>query len=117
MMTYRWEWLSDLAIIPAFEIFLIGLMIGGVVIGFILRADRRKEIKVSNLQLIEALCNVVEQLVVVVKRLAGKLEQINALDEADREAVADAMELYAVTIGADETPDEYSQEDMKWNQE
>ena len=110
-MYYEWEWLSDLAIIPAFEIFLIGIMIGGVVIGFILRADRRKEIRLTNLQLSEALCGIVEQLVAVVKRLAGKLDQINALDEADRQAVNGALERYAATIGADEIPDDYNQED------
>lgn len=27
-MYYQWEWLSDLAIIPAWECFLIGILIG-----------------------------------------------------------------------------------------
>lgn len=65
----------------------------------------------SNLQLIEALCALVEQLVVIVKRLAVKLVQVNALDEADRQAVGEAVERYAATIGANEAPDDYSQED------
>ncbi len=27
-MTYSWEWLSDLALIPAWEIFLAGIIVG-----------------------------------------------------------------------------------------
>ena len=65
----------------------------------------------SNLQLIEALCTLVGQLVVIVKRLAEKLEQVNALDEADRQAVDGAVKRYAATIGANEVPDDYLQED------
>lgn len=30
-MYYQWEWLSDLAIIPAWECFLIGILIGMLV--------------------------------------------------------------------------------------
>lgn len=67
----------------------------------------------SNLQLIEALCALVEQLVVIVKRLAVKLEQVNALDDANREAVNAALTKYAATIGADEAPDDYDQEEER----
>ena len=28
MMTYQWEWLSDLAIIPAWECFIVGVLVG-----------------------------------------------------------------------------------------
>jgi len=31
MMTYPWEWLSDLAIIPAFELFLAGMLVGAAI--------------------------------------------------------------------------------------
>lgn len=31
-MTYEWEWLSDLAIIPAWECFLVGVLIGMVIV-------------------------------------------------------------------------------------
>lgn len=41
MYTYKWEWLSDLAIIPAWELFLSGLIIG-LSIGLILYARRNK---------------------------------------------------------------------------
>lgn len=30
-MTYQWEWLSDLAIIPAWECFLVGVLVGMIV--------------------------------------------------------------------------------------
>lgn len=103
---YEWEWLSDLAIIPAFEIFAIGFILGCLTIGLILRWDRKEEIKSSNLQLIETLCVVVEQLIVIVRQLSEKLEQINALDEADRKAVNDAIGKYEKTLGSVEIDDE-----------
>lgn len=31
MLTYPWEWLSDLAIIPAFELFLAGVLVGAAI--------------------------------------------------------------------------------------
>ena len=30
-MTYQWEWLSDLAIIPAWECFIAGVIVGMIV--------------------------------------------------------------------------------------
>ena len=30
-MTYQWEWVSDLAIIPAFELFLAGVLVGAAI--------------------------------------------------------------------------------------
>lgn len=109
--TYEWEWLSDLAIIPAFDIFVSGIILGGFAVLMLWTADKRKERKLTQLQLIEALCASIEQLVSVVKRLARKLEQINALDEADRQAVDSAVEQYAAAIGANEMPDDFTQED------
>lgn len=32
-MYYEWEWLSDLAIIPAFELFLFGFILGLILCG------------------------------------------------------------------------------------
>lgn len=32
-MTYQWEWLSDLAVIPAWECVLIGFVAGTLVVG------------------------------------------------------------------------------------
>lgn len=102
---YNWEWLSDLAIIPAFEIFLIGIMLGGTTMTLILWTERRKDNKVTQLQLIEALCGLVENLVRIVKTLATKLEQVEALDEAERQEVDAALARYTEILGADETPD------------
>ena len=43
-MTYQWEWLSDLAIIPAWECFLVGFLVGMVVTLTVIAIteDRRK---------------------------------------------------------------------------
>lgn len=59
----------------------------------------------SNLQLIEALCGLVEDFSRIVRRLTAKLEQINALDEAERQEVQAALERCSKTIGANELPD------------
>lgn len=59
----------------------------------------------SNLQLIEALCGTVEALASIVKRLAGKLAQLHALDEEERKAISAALEGYTKAIGANEAPD------------
>ena len=103
---YEWEWLSDLAIIPAFDIFLIGGILGCLTTGLILRWDRREEIKSSNLQLIDALCGLVENLVRIVNALATKLEQVKALDAAERQEVYDALARCNEIIGSDEAPDQ-----------
>ena len=59
----------------------------------------------SNLQLIEALCGLVEDYSRIVRRLAAKLEQINALDEAEKTEINATLERYSKTIGANEIPD------------
>lgn len=59
----------------------------------------------TQLQLIEGLSAACEALLDVVKRLAGKLAQLEALDAADREALDAARGRYVDTIGADEAPD------------
>lgn len=60
----------------------------------------------TQLQLIEGLSAACEALLDVVKRLAGKLAQVEALDEADREAVDAARQRYVGVIGAEEVPDD-----------
>lgn len=60
----------------------------------------------TQLQLIEGLSAACEALLGVVKRLAGKLAQVEALDEADRAAVDAARQQYVGVIGADEVPDD-----------
>ena len=47
-MYYQYEWLSDLAIIPAFEIFLAGIMLGGLLIGLVWWAEMRKHKREEN---------------------------------------------------------------------
>ena len=39
-MYYQWEWLSDLAIIPAWECFLVGVLVG-MLIALIVKSYRR----------------------------------------------------------------------------
>lgn len=60
----------------------------------------------TNLQLIEALCGLVENLVRIVKALVTKLEQVKALDAAERQEVDDALARYTEILGADEAPDQ-----------
>lgn len=110
---YLHEILSDVRFHLVVAIFCTGAAVAFGITAVAVFFDERQRRKgtMSNLQLIEALCGVVEQLVAVVKQLAGKLEQINALNEADRQAVNDALELYTVTLGADEAPDYYYQEE------
>ena len=59
----------------------------------------------TQLQLIEGLSTACEALLAVVKRLAGKLAQLEALDEADRAALDAARQRYLGVIGADEICD------------
>ena len=59
----------------------------------------------SNLQLIEALCACAEHLLELVLSLAGKLEQVSAMDSENRAAVEAARERVKNIIGANETPD------------
>ena len=40
-MTYSWEWLSDLALIPAWECFLAGVLIGMVLTLAIIAGGRK----------------------------------------------------------------------------
>ena len=45
MPIYQWEWLSDLAIIPAWECFLVGVLVGGAIVGGMWWADNRRNRK------------------------------------------------------------------------
>lgn len=56
----------------------------------------------TQLQLIEGLPAACEALLAVVKRLADKLAQLEALDAADRAALDAARQRYVGVIGADE---------------
>lgn len=56
----------------------------------------------TQLQLIEGLSAACEALLQLVKRLAAKLAQLQALDEADRAALDAARQRYVGVIGAGE---------------
>lgn len=60
----------------------------------------------TQLQLIEGLSAACEALLGVVKRLAGKLAQVEALDGADQAALDAARQRYVGVIGAEEAPDD-----------
>lgn len=42
-MYYRWEWLSDLAIIPAWECFLAGVFVGALIVSLMWLAENRRK--------------------------------------------------------------------------
>lgn len=58
----------------------------------------------SNLQLVEALCSLVESFAQITCAMAKKLEQISAFDEEDRNAVNEVMVRYSEILGTDEVP-------------
>lgn len=58
----------------------------------------------SNLQLVEALCSLVESFAQITCAMAKKLEQISAFDDADRNAVNEVMVRYSEILGTDEVP-------------
>lgn len=59
----------------------------------------------SNLQMIEMLCNLVERQATVIHHLAMELEQARCLSEAEREMVEGTKKEYSKILGADEFPD------------
>jgi hypothetical protein len=59
----------------------------------------------SNLKLIEALCELVEMQAVIIRRLSRALMEANAYTEAQAAMVAKAQKEYTDILGADEAPD------------
>lgn len=59
----------------------------------------------SNLQIIEMLCNLAEQQAGVIHHLAMELEQARNLSEAEQSMVSNARREYANVLGANEFPD------------
>ena len=59
----------------------------------------------SNLQLIEELCHLVEQMSGIILRLSTELEKSRALTDAEQDAVRAVRTQYSVILGADEWPD------------
>lgn len=59
----------------------------------------------SNLQMIEMLCGLVEQQAGVIHHLAMELEQLRGLSEMERDMVENSQREYADILGTDEIPD------------
>ena len=59
----------------------------------------------SNLELIEALYNLVEQQAIVIRRLARALTEANAYTEAQKTMVEQARKEYGRILGAGEAPE------------
>lgn len=59
----------------------------------------------TNLQLIEELCGIVERQIRLIRALSSRLAELDGLSEAEREAVATVEEAYSKAIGSDECPD------------
>lgn len=66
----------------------------------------------SNLEIIEGLCQLAEAAICVIGELAEALEQERALTDAEREAVADVGARYRGIIDAEETPDTKKEESV-----
>ena len=58
----------------------------------------------SNLQLIEELCYIVERQIKLIRKLSSRLAEMDGLSEAEREVIAGVEAAYAKTIGSDEVP-------------
>lgn len=59
----------------------------------------------TNLQMIEALCRLIEEETKLLLKLAARLEEINAVTEAEKEAVEAVRKQYVKFLGHDEAPD------------
>lgn len=59
----------------------------------------------TNLQIIESLCYLVERQAALIRSLATALEEERTLTEAERIAVDTLQSEYTAIIGADEAPD------------
>lgn len=60
----------------------------------------------SNLQMIEMLCNLVEQQSKVISHFAMQLERSRNLTDAERQMVDATKQKYAAIIGDEEVPDD-----------
>lgn len=60
----------------------------------------------SNLQMIEMLCNLVEQQSKVISHFAMQLERSRNLTEAEQQMVDATKQKYAAIIGDEEVPDD-----------
>ena len=62
----------------------------------------------SNLQIIEALCNLVEQQSMLICKLTASLEEVNCLTAEERRTAQELRNKYSAILGADEVPDNLS---------
>lgn len=60
----------------------------------------------SNLELIEKLCEVVELQITIIRTLSSELLQLDALSVENQEMIAESRKRYSKILGADEIPDE-----------
>lgn len=60
----------------------------------------------SNLELIEKLCAVVELQSTIIRTLSSELQQLDALSDENRKLVEESRQRYTAILGADEFPDE-----------
>lgn len=63
----------------------------------------------SNLQIIEALCNLVEQQSQLIRELAFALETADCLTVEEQRAVAETQRIYSAILGSGEAPDNLSE--------
>lgn len=61
--------------------------------------------ELSNLQIIEALCNLVERQSQLICKLAFVLEEAGCLAAEERRAAQEAQDAYSAILGADEVPE------------
>lgn len=59
----------------------------------------------SNLQIIEALCSLVESQAQLIQRFAFALSEAGYLNEEDARLMADTQKKYSEILGEDEAPD------------
>lgn len=59
----------------------------------------------SNLQIIEALCKLVESMAAIIRYLVAELEQQRSLTDMERGAVQSMEDQYSSILGSNELPD------------
>ena len=63
----------------------------------------------TNLQLIEALCGLVEMQSVIIRELATTMEQARCLSDAERAEIEAVRKRYTDILGTGEAPDEITE--------